>query len=80
MLLLLIDTHSEWPEVLIMKSTTSGCTIEALRDLLARYGLPEQLVSDNGPQFMSAEFQSFLQKNGVKHLQSAPYHLPTNDE
>lgn len=31
-------------------------TIEMLRELFSRYGLPEVLVSDNNPQFMSSGF------------------------
>ena len=40
--------------------------------------MPEQLVSDNGTQFTSKEFQIFL--NGIKHIRSAPYHPATNGE
>ena len=60
-----------------MHSTTASKTIEALREVFARNGLPEQLVSDNGPQFIAEEFQLFL-KNGVKYITSAPYHPATN--
>ena len=35
-------------------------------------------MSDNGPQFVSAEFTQFLKSNGVKHIKSAPYHPSTN--
>ena len=42
------------------------------------YGLPCQLVSDNGPQFTSFEFEHFLKLNGVKHILSTPYHPATN--
>ena len=59
-------------------NTTSAATITELRKIFARYGLPEQLVSDNGPQFVSAEFTQFLKSNGVKHIKSAPYHPSTN--
>ena len=52
-----------------MHSTTASKTIEALREVFARNGLPEQLVSDNGPQFIAEEFQLFL-KNGVKYITS----------
>ena len=42
------------------------------------YGLPEQVVSDNGPQFSSSEFSNFIRSNGVKHIRSAPYHPSSN--
>ena len=42
--------------------------IRELRKLFAAYGLPEQLVSDNGPQFTSSDFAMFLKQNGVKHV------------
>lgn len=53
-------------------------TIAVLRRLFASYGLPEQIVSDNGPQFTSAEFIAFTQANGVKHLRCSPYHPSSN--
>ena len=61
-----------------MSSTTSQATICALRQLFAAYGLPQQLVLDNGPQFSSVEFATFLTRNGVKHIRSFPYHPSTN--
>ena len=54
--LIVIDAHSKWPEVVEMATTTAQRTIVELRKIFATYGLPEQLVSDNGPQFVSAEF------------------------
>ena len=56
-----------------MSSTTSLKTIEALRSLFARYGLPEELVSDNGPQLAGEEFTKFMRKNGVKFTREPPY-------
>ncbi|XP_012826093.1 uncharacterized protein K02A2.6-like [Xenopus tropicalis] len=78
MFLVVVDAHSKWPEVLVMDSTTSCKTIEVLRGLFSRYGIPETLVSDNGPQFTSEEFECFLKSNGVKHVRSAPFHPATN--
>ncbi|PIK35624.1 hypothetical protein BSL78_26320 [Apostichopus japonicus] len=75
--LLVVDSHSKWLEVLPMNTTTSTATINVLRTLFARYGLPIQLVSDNGPQFRSGEFQNFLKSNGVDHTRTPPYHPAT---
>ena len=78
MFLLVIDSHSKWLEVFVMSSTTSIKTIDTLKSLFARYGLPEQIVSDNGPQFTSDEFKSFCKSNGIRHITGAPYHPSTN--
>ena len=53
-------------------------TIEVLRNLFARFGIPEQIISDNGAQFVSEEFQAFVRSNGIRHITSAPYHQATN--
>ena len=78
MLLVITDAHSKWPEVYTMSSTTANKTITKLRETFARYGLPEQLISDNGPQFVSEELETFLRVNGVKHIRSSPYHPASN--
>ena len=54
--LIVVDAHYKWPEVHHMSTTTTTKTIQVLRSLFARYGIPEQQVSDNGPQFVSEEF------------------------
>ena len=76
--LLVVDSYSKWLEVFPMNRTTSSDTIEILRTLFARYGMPLHLVSDNGPQFISAEFKEFLHRNQVKHTLCPPYHPASN--
>ena len=71
MLMVVTDAHSKWPEILVMRSTTTTETVTTLRSLFARMGLPEQLVSDNGPQFTSFEFKQFMEMNGIRHVMGA---------
>ena len=73
-----VDAYSKWPFVTVMNSTTVEKTIDALRQLFATYGIPEQLVSDNGSQITSEAFTVFLKMNGIRHTRSAPYHPATN--
>ena len=76
--LLVVDSHSKWLEVFPMASTTAECTIEVMRSLFSRYGLPLEVVSDNGPQFRAELFKGFLQQNGVKQTLCPPYHPASN--
>ncbi|XP_049268434.1 uncharacterized protein LOC125757180 [Rhipicephalus sanguineus] len=61
-LLVLVDAHSKWVEVFVMNSTTTEKTVERLREVFASYGLPEEVVTDNGPQFTAKSFTEFLLK------------------
>ena len=79
MIFVATDAHFKWHEVSIMSSTTAGQTINVLRELFARFRIPQQLVSDNGPQFVSEEFKQFMIANGVKHIRSSPYHPASNN-
>ena len=71
--LLVTDANSKWPEIVEMRSTTADRTIEELRKMFSSYGLPEQIVSDNDPQFVAEEFASFVKANGIKHIKSEPF-------
>ena len=70
--LVVVDSFSKWFEVVHMKSTTASRTVEELRKLFAQHGHQEELVSDNGPQFIASEFKVFMRSNGVKHTKCAP--------
>ena len=61
-----------------MKSISSSATIEKLQSIFAIHGLPHKLVTDNGPAFISSEFKTFMDYNGIVHIRSAPYHPSTN--
>ncbi|XP_043218696.1 uncharacterized protein K02A2.6-like [Amphibalanus amphitrite] len=73
-----IDSYSKWMEIAPMKTITTEKTIEYLLNLFARWGLPHQLVTDNGPQLVSKDFEGFLERNGIKHSVTAPYKPSTN--
>ena len=61
-----------------MSSTTAGRATNVLREMFARFGIPQQLVSDSGPQFVSKEFKQFMLINEIKHIKSSPYHPTSN--
>ena len=77
-MLIMVDDHCSWLKAIVVNSATSQTTIEKLRSVFATNRLPEVLVSDIGSIFISAEFDKFVRRNGIKHLTSAPYHPGSN--
>ena len=61
-----------------MKGTSAQQTITELHRIFATYRLPESVVSDSGPQFISEDFQLFMKSNGIKHIRCSPYHPSSN--
>lgn len=79
MYLVIVDSYSKWPEVVNFHQNTKAIKlVEVFQTLFARHGLPDLIVTDNGRQFSSKEFDDFLRHNGVKHTLSPPYHPATN--
>ncbi|UYV62905.1 K02A2.6-like [Cordylochernes scorpioides] len=77
-LLIVVDSHSKWIEAFPMREITSANTIEQLRRLFSSYGLPEEIVSDNGPQFTGSDMKTFLKNNGIKQTLIPAYHPQSN--
>ena len=71
-ILVVVDYFSRFLEVAVLKSTTSAKIIGAIRPIFARFGVPYSLRTDNGPQFVSVEFETFLPAQGVEHRKTTP--------
>ncbi|XP_011688809.1 PREDICTED: uncharacterized protein K02A2.6-like [Wasmannia auropunctata] len=79
MFMVIVDAYSKWPEIIDMhRCTQAPKTIEEFKKILGRHGLPRHLVTDNGTQYTSNEFRDFVNRNGIKHSFTAPYHPATN--
>ena len=63
--LLVVDYHSRWPEIRILDHLTSSAVITRLKSIFATHGIPDIVISDNGPQFASTEFQRFTKEYGI---------------
>ena len=68
MFLVVINVYSKWMEVKCLPMATFSTTIEQFRAIFATHGLSKKLVTDNGTQFTSTEFESFMRNNGICHI------------
>ena len=69
---------NSWEVDHLNRDTSSSNVIRKLKMNFARYGIPQVLVSDNGPQFISKEFKLFTKNWGMLHELSSPYHPQSN--
>ena len=79
-LLVVIDRYSRYPEVEIITSTNAKTVIRKLNKIFSAHGIPEIILTDNGPPFHSKEFKMYLEQNNVSHQFSTPYWPQGNAE
>ena len=77
-ILTLVDTATRWPEAVALKETSSGTVIEALSTIFSRIGFPEEILSDNGPQFNSDLYTQVNKFFCIKQIKTTPYHPSSN--
>jgi hypothetical protein len=69
---------SNFWEIDRLYGTLSKDVISKLKAHFARYGIPDELVSDNGPQFSSDSFKKFVSKWDIKHTPASPHYPQSN--
>ena len=78
--LLSVSYRSKFPEVTKMEYLRSSAVVEELKRQIGVHGIPAEVVSDNGPQFSSSEFQEFAKEYSFKHVTSSPHYPKANGE
>lgn len=78
--LLIVDYFSKYIEVWQMTSTTACSLIQVLKDTFARFGIPNVVISDQGPPFDSADLRNFFYDWDIKHVHSSPLHPCSNGQ
>ena len=77
---LVIDYFSHYIEIAKLSSTSSDAIITHLKSMFARHGIPQYVVSDNGPQYSSEIFCKFAKDYGFIHITSSPKYPQSNGE
>lgn len=75
---LLVDYYSKFVEFAELRDTKSITVIAWLKSQFARHGIPEILISDNGPQYASSEFVKFAKVYEFTHTTSSPRYPQSN--
>ena len=75
---MLVDYYSKRPLVIALLSQTSRAVIAERERIFADFGVPKELNTDNGSQFVNCEFKQFCRANGIRHSTSSPSHQRSN--
>jgi hypothetical protein len=75
------DYFMKWTEVVPLKHSQDEQVISFLEtNIFSRFGIPLEIITDNGPAFISAKLTQFLAKLGVKHFTSSAYYPQGNGQ
>ena len=75
----MIDWETRWPEAVPTNSITAkNIASIVLREWVARFGIPVQVSTDCGRQFISELFQQFAAKLGARKIRTTAYHPRAN--
>ena len=78
--LIIVDYYSRFIEIALLSDTSSATVVCHTKSVFARHGIPEVVISDNGPQFRAETYKQFAKDFSFKHITSSPYHSQGNGE
>ena len=73
-----IDGYSRFAEVDITKSTGGEELMPKLDRIWATHGIPQKLITDNGPPYRSHEFERYCKRMGIEHIPITETHSQSN--
>ena len=78
--LVVMNYYSRYLEIAYLPDISSATMIGKMKNMFARWGVPEEIVSDNGTQFTSAAFQSFVEKYNFVCSFTSPHFPQANGQ
>ena len=77
--IILSDYYSKYPIVKELQApVTSAAVADVIEDACAMFGRPDQIRSDNGPQYAGQHFLNFRRRWGIQHVTSSPHYAQSN--
>jgi transposase InsO family protein len=79
-LLLAVDKFSKWIEAVPVTNQEATTAVKFFESIIYRYGVPNSIITDNGTNFTSGEFQEFAKNLGIKVKYASVAHPKSNGQ
>jgi transposase InsO family protein len=79
-LLVTIDKFSKWIEAVPVTNQEATMAVKFFESIVYRYGVPNSIITDNGTNFISGEFQEFTKELGIKIKYALVAHPKSNGQ
>ena len=77
-LLVAVDKFTKWIEAVPITSQDAETAVKFIRSIVHRFGVPHNIIMDNGSNFTAAEFQKYCNEVGIKVSYASVSHPQTN--
>jgi transposase InsO family protein len=75
-----VDKFAKWVKVKLAASITAAKAVEFIIEIMYRFGIPNNIITDNGTQFTTREFKDFCADSGIKINYASVSHPQSNGQ
>jgi hypothetical protein len=75
-----VDKFTKWIDVKPDASITVANVVEFIKEIMYKFGIPNNIITDNGTQFTMREFKYFCVDSGIKINYTSMSHLQSNGQ
>ena len=76
--LLIVDYYLKFTTVKNLQNPQSETVINICKNVFSQFGIPKELITDNGPEFLSHKFSSFSKTRDILHKTISPHYHQSN--
>ena len=76
--IVLVDHYSDYIEVEQISSPNASATIKFMQKVFSTHGIPRMCITDNGTNYTSTDFKTFMSKYDIEHVTSSPHYPKSN--
>ena len=75
-----VDKFTKWIEAIPITNVTATTTVNFIRSIIYRFGVPHNIITDNGTNFTAEKLRDFCKGQGIKLNYASVAHPQSNGQ